>query len=139
MVRRIFICNLLTMIHIVMYQKLIIRGGDDMEYILQTNNLSKVYGAKTVLDQVSIHVPKNSIYGLVGKNGAVGACIKVAKLLPKGTTKEVTITASRAKTAMPVPTPFPAFWRFPAPILSPTNTVTPIVKPVIHMVIILNS
>ena len=41
-----------------------------MEYILQTENLSKVYGAKTVLNHVSIHVPKKSIYGLVGKNGA---------------------------------------------------------------------
>lgn len=41
-----------------------------MEYILQTDNLSKVYGTKTVLDQVNIHVPKKSIYGLVGKNGA---------------------------------------------------------------------
>ncbi len=41
-----------------------------MEYILQTDNLSKVYGAKTVLNDVSIHVPKKSIYGLVGKNGA---------------------------------------------------------------------
>lgn len=41
-----------------------------MEYILQTDNLSKVYGAKTVLNRVSIHVPQKSIYGLVGKNGA---------------------------------------------------------------------
>ena len=41
-----------------------------MEYIVQTDNLSKVYGAKTVLNHVSIHVPKKSIYGLVGKNGA---------------------------------------------------------------------
>lgn len=41
-----------------------------MEYILQTDGLSKVYGAKTVLNHVSIHVPKKSIYGLVGKNGA---------------------------------------------------------------------
>ena len=41
-----------------------------MEYILQTDNLSKVYGSKTVLDHVSIHVPRKSIYGLVGKNGA---------------------------------------------------------------------
>lgn len=41
-----------------------------MEYILRTENLSKVYGAKTVLNHVSIHVPKGSIYGLVGKNGA---------------------------------------------------------------------
>ncbi len=30
-----------------------------MEYILQTGNLSKVYGAKTVLNHVSIHVPKS--------------------------------------------------------------------------------
>lgn len=41
-----------------------------MEYILKTDNLSKVYGTKTVLNHVSIHVPKKSIYGLVGKNGA---------------------------------------------------------------------
>lgn len=41
-----------------------------MEYILQTDNLSKVYGTKTVLNHVSIHVPQGSIYGLVGKNGA---------------------------------------------------------------------
>ena len=30
-----------------------------MEYILQTDNLSKVYGVKTVLNHVSIHVPKS--------------------------------------------------------------------------------
>lgn len=30
-----------------------------MEYILQTDNLSKVYGIKTVLNHVSIHVPKS--------------------------------------------------------------------------------
>lgn len=41
-----------------------------MEYILQTDNLSKVYGSKTVLNQVNVNVPKGSIYGLVGKNGA---------------------------------------------------------------------
>ena len=43
------------------------KGGDEMEYILQTENLSKVYGAKTVLNHVSIDLPKKSIYGLVGK------------------------------------------------------------------------
>lgn len=41
-----------------------------MDYILKTDNLSKIYGAKTVLNHVSIHVPKKSIYGLVEKNGA---------------------------------------------------------------------
>lgn len=66
----IFICDLLTKIHMFMHLTIMIRGRDDMEYILQTDNLSKIYGAKTVLNQVSIHVPKKSIYGLVGKNGA---------------------------------------------------------------------
>lgn len=41
-----------------------------MEYILQTSNLSKVYGSKNVLNNININVPKGSIYGLVGKNGA---------------------------------------------------------------------
>lgn len=42
-----------------------------MEYILKTDNLSKKYGKKnTVLDSVSMNVPKGSIYGFVGKNGA---------------------------------------------------------------------
>ena len=41
-----------------------------MDYILKTDNLSKIYGAKTVLNHVSIDVPKKSIYGLAGKNGA---------------------------------------------------------------------
>lgn len=42
-----------------------------MEYILKTNNLTKVYGRKNVvLDYVNMNVPKGSIYGFVGKNGA---------------------------------------------------------------------
>lgn len=41
-----------------------------MEYIIESNALSKVYKNKKALDNVSIHVPKGSIYGLIGKNGA---------------------------------------------------------------------
>ena len=41
-----------------------------MEYMLETNNLSKLYRKVTVLDELSMHVPKGSIYGLVGRNGA---------------------------------------------------------------------
>ena len=44
-------------------EKKIKKGGNLMEYILQTNNLSKVYGTKTVLNDVSIHVPKGSMSG----------------------------------------------------------------------------
>ena len=41
-----------------------------MEYILETNGLTKVFGKKKALDNVSIHVAPGEIYGLVGQNGA---------------------------------------------------------------------
>ena len=41
-----------------------------MEYVLTTNQLTKEYGKYKSLDELSIHIPKGSIYGLVGKNGA---------------------------------------------------------------------
>ncbi|UTH16269.1 ATP-binding cassette domain-containing protein [Macrococcus epidermidis] len=41
-----------------------------MEYILQTNKLTKRYGKDTVVNNVSINVKKNIVYGLVGPNGA---------------------------------------------------------------------
>ena len=37
---------------------------------LQTKNLSKYYGSKKCLDNVSITVEEGDIYGLIGKNGA---------------------------------------------------------------------
>ncbi len=41
-----------------------------MDYVLQTNALSKSYKDFKALDRLSMHVPKGAIYGLVGKNGA---------------------------------------------------------------------
>jgi ABC-2 type transport system ATP-binding protein len=41
-----------------------------MEHILEVNNVSKFYGNFTALNDVSIKVPKGSIYGLLGPNGA---------------------------------------------------------------------
>ncbi len=41
-----------------------------MDYILTTSNLCKRYGAVNVLNNISIHVEKGAIYGLIGKNGA---------------------------------------------------------------------
>ena len=41
-----------------------------MEYILETNNLEKRYGHFKALNNLNIHIPKGSIYGLIGKNGA---------------------------------------------------------------------
>ena len=41
-----------------------------MEYVLQTQSLSKHYGHFKALDNLTMRVPKGSIYGFVGKNGA---------------------------------------------------------------------
>lgn len=41
-----------------------------MEYVIKTNDLTKRYGDKTVVDRVSISIKKGEIYGLIGKNGA---------------------------------------------------------------------
>ncbi len=37
---------------------------------LEINNVSKTYGTKKVLDDISIKVPEKSIFGLLGPNGA---------------------------------------------------------------------
>lgn len=41
-----------------------------MEYIFKTNSICKYYGAFKALDGVNMSIPKGSIYGFVGKNGA---------------------------------------------------------------------
>lgn len=41
-----------------------------MEYVLQTNALSKQYRHFKALSNLTMNVPKGSIYGFVGKNGA---------------------------------------------------------------------
>ena len=41
-----------------------------MEYVIETNNLSKKFPNKLAVDKVSVHVQKGDIYGLIGRNGA---------------------------------------------------------------------
>ena len=41
-----------------------------MDYVLQTDSLTKHYRKFQALDGLTMHVPKGSIYGFVGKNGA---------------------------------------------------------------------
>lgn len=40
------------------------------EYFLTTDNLSKVYSKKTVVNNVNLHIKKGAIYGIIGRNGA---------------------------------------------------------------------
>ena len=41
-----------------------------MAYIIETQALTKRYGQKQAVDQMSLHVEKGDIYGIIGKNGA---------------------------------------------------------------------
>ncbi|MBR5938696.1 MAG: ATP-binding cassette domain-containing protein [Clostridiales bacterium] len=41
-----------------------------MEYLLETDNITKVYGSITAVDHVSIKLKQGEIYGLIGRNAA---------------------------------------------------------------------
>ena len=41
-----------------------------MEYILETQDLTKVYGTKEAAKDISLHIREGQIYGLIGRNGA---------------------------------------------------------------------
>ena len=42
----------------------------NMDYILTTNSLTKIYGKHKAADHISINVRQGDIYGLIGRNGA---------------------------------------------------------------------
>ena len=41
-----------------------------MEYVLRTQNLTKQFGEKVAVKNVSMQIKKGEIYGFIGKNGA---------------------------------------------------------------------
>lgn len=41
-----------------------------MEYVIETNNLTKSFPNKLAVDHVNMHVRRGDIYGFIGKNGA---------------------------------------------------------------------
>ncbi|MBO5862746.1 MAG: ATP-binding cassette domain-containing protein, partial [Paludibacteraceae bacterium] len=41
-----------------------------MQSFIEINNVSKTYGNYKALNNISIRVPRQSIYGLLGPNGA---------------------------------------------------------------------
>ncbi len=41
-----------------------------MEYVLETQNLTKIYGRKEAARDVNLHIREGQIYGLIGRNGA---------------------------------------------------------------------
>lgn len=41
-----------------------------MDYVLTTENVTKVYGEHKAVNRISMHIEKGAIYGFIGKNGA---------------------------------------------------------------------
>lgn len=41
-----------------------------MSNVIETQNLTKYYGSKCVVDSVNLRIPKGCVYGLLGRNGA---------------------------------------------------------------------
>ena len=63
--------------------------------MIKAINLSKLYGSKTGLEAVNIHVEKGSVYGLVGPNGAgKTTLIKILAGIYRATSGEVTIAGN---------------------------------------------
>src|SRR5437016_9030857 len=44
--------------------------GSSAEAVVSISNLSRRFGSKTVLNDVSLYVPRGGVFGLVGENGA---------------------------------------------------------------------
>ena len=42
-----------------------------MDYVLEADALTKIYGHHKALDNFSMHIPQGAIYGLVGKTEPV--------------------------------------------------------------------
>ena len=40
------------------------------QYVIETRDITKVYGDQMVVNKVNLHVQKGRIYGLLGRNGA---------------------------------------------------------------------
>lgn len=41
-----------------------------MQYILQTNHITKTIGGRNLVNDVNLHIKKGEIYGFLGPNGA---------------------------------------------------------------------
>lgn len=71
-----------------------------MEYLLSTNGLTKQYGKHKALNNVSIHVRKGEIYGLIGRNGAGKTTImKIISGLASPTSGDFTLFGKNGKEA----------------------------------------
>lgn len=69
-----------------------------MEYILETNNLTKRYGKYTAVNELSLHVKPGDIYGFIGRNGAGKTTfLKMVSGLSHPTSGEIVLFGDRGQ------------------------------------------
>lgn len=73
-----------------------------MDYLISTNCLTKKYGKHKAADNVSLHIKRGDIYGLIGRNGAGKTTIlKMIGGLAKPTSGEISIFGKTGKESLP--------------------------------------
>ncbi len=76
------------------------------EPLVSTRGLSKRYGSVAALDGVDLHVPRGSVYGLVGPNGSGKTTLfSILAGLRRATAGEVEVNADRSRIALVPDTP----------------------------------
>lgn len=72
-----------------------------MDYIVTSTNLTKAYRRTIALNNVSIHIPRGSVYGLIGNNGAGKTTLMRLLLgLQSPTSGQIDITSAARMGAM---------------------------------------
>lgn len=46
------------------------KGANEMNYMVETKNLTKTYADFTAVSSINLHIPKGAVYGFLGPNGA---------------------------------------------------------------------
>ena len=84
-----------------------------LEYVLRTQNLTKQFGEKTAVKNVSMQIKKGEIYGFIGKNGAgkttlmrlvLGAAMPTTPPISSAGTAAQYAALSASGSSSPVPT-----------------------------------
>jgi ABC-2 type transport system ATP-binding protein len=74
--------------------------------VLSTSGVTKRYGSHTALDAVDLHVPRGSVYGLVGPNGSGKTTLfSIIVGLRRATSGRVDVAADRGRVALVPDTP----------------------------------